>query len=532
MHPQEGVMEGTGANRRGEISFWRANPPSPLGRLGSPLPSKGNPLRWVVSRFLDCCWPKSSAESSWSNNCCNSKPLRPTAYLDGLRGFAAFLVYIHHHQLWAHGAANYANAAVFENAFGWRGLFHLATVPGIRNFFTGGHMAVAVFYVISGYVLSAKPLALIQGEEYGKLADNLGSAFFRRWFRLYMPLLITTLVYVTSWHVFGFWNPVCEPKDTLREELWNWYVEFKNFSYLFKEGPVWVSYNTHLWSIPLEMRGSMITFIACLSLSRASSTKRLISQVLLMIYFIYIVDGFYGALFIAGMMQCDLDLLSKRSDGSFPRWLRRAERYKVFIYYHFFAISMWLAGVPSQTADVMDLRGNPGWYWMSFLKPQAVLDPKWFYLFFAANMLVACTPRLGWLKRFFESRFCQFLGRISFSLYLVHGPILATVGDRLYHAVGYVRPFAESQEHMAPWTNILPLPKVGPMGMELAFLAPHVILLPLTFWVAHVATRTVDEPAVRFSNWLYKKTLPSSEGADFEPKCQGDDAAVALLRLA
>ncbi|KAM7191302.1 Acyltransferase family domain containing protein [Naviculisporaceae sp. PSN 640] len=530
MHQLDGVMEGTRANGRGEISSWRSNP-SPLGRLGSPLPSKGNPFRWV--RLLSfSCWPRSNAAESSSS----SKPIRPTAYLDGLRGFAAFLVYIHHHQLWAHGSTNYANAAVFENAFGWHDQFHFATFIGVRNFFTGGHMAVAVFYVISGYVLSAKPLALIQGEEYAKLTENLGSAFFRRWFRLYIPLLATTLVYLLSWHVFGYWNPVCEPKDTLREELWNWYVEFKNFSFLFKEGPVWVSYNTHLWSIPLEMRGSMITFIACLSLAKAPVKRRLISQIVLMFYFMYVVDGFYGALFIAGMLQCDLDLLYKRADGSFPRWLRRLERYKTFIYWHFFFISMWLAGVPSQTANVMDLRANPGWYWMSFLKPQAVYDPKWFYLFFAANMLVACIPRMQWLKRFFETRFCQFLGRISFSLYLVHGPILATLGDRLYHAVGYVRPFEDSKTHLAWWINLFPLPKVGPMGLEVSFLVPHLVLLPLTFWVADFVTRAVDEPAVRFPNWLYRKTVVAAceRGAGSpEPKMDvHDDAAVALLRLA
>ena len=518
MHPhQEGILDGTGATtRRGGLSSWRAHP-NQLARLGA---CKGNPLRWV--RFL-LLWPKGTTSEP-------SKPLRPTAYLDGLRGFAAFLVYIHHHELWAHGAANYANAAVFENAFGWHGQFSFATFYGVRNFFTGGHMAVAVFYVISGYVLSAKPLALLQAGDHGKLSENLGSAFFRRWFRLYIPLVVTTLVYVTSWHVLGYWNPICEPKKTLREELWNWYVEFKNFSFLFKEGPVWVTYNTHLWSIPLEMRGSIITFAAYLALSRATTKARLLCQVMLIIYFMYIVDGFYGSLFIAGMMQCDLDLLSKRSDGSFPRWLRRAERYKTFIYYHLFIVSMFLAGVPSQTAELKDLRANPGWYWLSFLKPQAVYDPKWFYLFFAANILVACTPRMGWLKRFFESRFCQFLGRVSFSLYLVHGPILATVGDRIYHAVGYVRPFADSQKHMAKWTNIFPLPKVGPMGLEVAFLVPHIVLLPLTFWVADVVTRAVDEPSVKFASWLYKQTL-AGDGTPPEPK-PDDETTLALMRLA
>jgi len=508
MHSRrEGILEGNGnTGNHGSVNWL-------VDGVGSSLPAKWSPLR-LLRHLL---WPASSSDPP--------KPLRSTAYLDGLRGFAAFLVYIHHHQLWAHGLHDLNHAFAFENAFGWRGEFYFATFVGVRNFFTGGHIAVACFYVISGYVLAAKPLSLIHSGELGKLGDNLASAFFRRWFRLYIPLIGTTFIYVTSFHVIGYWNPLCEAKATIGEEWWNWYAEFKNFSFLFKEGALWVTFNTHLWSIPLEMRGSMVIFMACIALSRATTKARLLSLLFMAFYFLYIVDGFYCALFITGMLQCDLDLLARRNDLYYPNFLRRLEPYKTFIYYHVFAIGMWLAGVPSQTARVEDLRANPGWYWLSFLKPQAVFDPKWFFLFFAANMIVACIPRLGWLKRFFESRFCQFLGRISFSLYLVHGPILASIGDRVYHMVGYIRTVGDHQEEIKAWSNILPLPKVGPLGLEIAFLLPHLFLLPFTLWVADIVTRTMDGPAVKFAAWLYKRTL----GGGPEPK---PEEPVAMLRLA
>ena len=40
-------------------------------------------------------------------------------------------------------------------------------------------MAVACFFIISGYVLALKPLSLIHAGEHLKLLDNLASAFFR-----------------------------------------------------------------------------------------------------------------------------------------------------------------------------------------------------------------------------------------------------------------------------------------------------------------------------------------------------------------
>src|SRR5690349_14371657 len=85
---------------------------------GLPIPTKWTPLRWLKHIF----WPASSSDPS--------KPLRPTAYLDGLRGFAAFLVYVQHHELWAHGLGNLQQAFAMENAFGWRGEFYFATFIG------------------------------------------------------------------------------------------------------------------------------------------------------------------------------------------------------------------------------------------------------------------------------------------------------------------------------------------------------------------------------------------------------------------
>ncbi|KAJ9148933.1 Acyltransferase 3 [Pleurostoma richardsiae] len=466
-----------------------------IAESGSGLPWKRG-LRWLKTSL----WPQSAPVSD------QPLKLRPTAYLDGLRGFAAFIVYWHHHELWTHAAEAGGDNAVFENAFGWNGNFHFATFYGVRNFFSGGHIAVALFYVISGYVLTLKPLSLIHAGELLKLGDNLASAFFRRWFRLYIPLIVTTFVTITIWHAFGIWNAACEPKSTYREEVWEWYADFKNFSFLFKEGgKPWLDVNQHLWSIPLEMRGSMVVYIAALALSRATTNARLLCLVLLAFYFMYIADGYYGALFVAGMLQSDLDQLAKKYEDEFPRFLRRLEPYKTFIYYHLLVIAMFLSGVPTHDYDVEHLRQNPGWYWLSYLKPQAVFDYKWFYLFWAANFIVAAVPRIPWLKRFFECRFCQYLGRISFSLYLVHGPVLHMIGDRLYAAVGWARPVGPETDKLGSWINIMPLPKTGPMGLEVAFLLPHIILLPLTLWVADVVTRAVDEPSVKIAQWMYKK---------------------------
>ncbi|KAJ5481560.1 hypothetical protein N7475_000372 [Penicillium sp. IBT 31633x] len=441
---------------------------------------------------------------TYSDNNSNEKqrlPSRPTAYLDGLRGFAALLVYWGHHEMWAHDGGGVGNA--FELAYGYDDKYYFTCLPGIRTLFSGGHFAVSVFFVLSGYVLSMRPLVLIQDGDYVGLGNCLSSAIFRRWFRLYIPVICTTLCYMTFLHLFKI-TAVPELQGSYRAELWNWYAEFKNFSFPLRTGgEPWFTYNFHAWSIPVETRGSLAVYTAVLALSRFRRNARLLGEVALVVYFLYIADGAHYAMFIAGMLLKDLDLLAIRND--LPRFFLRLAPFKVAILTALFYASLYLGGVPSHTGDLQQLRDSSGWYLLSFLKPQAVFDYKWFYLFWAAVFLVACTSHLQWLKTFFTAPFNLYLGRISFAFYLVHGPVLWTLGDRIYAAVGFVR--NSHQENCPWWIDRLPLPNAGPFGLEVNFLVANMVLLPLTVWLAEVTTRLVDEPAVKFSQWIYQRAL-------------------------
>lgn len=513
-----------GASQRPKLSLETSPPFSDMTGKFDGLLEKGYWEEVKPEKPIKACWkPAGHGRSkSWSVNlhsltpaifspktAAPREPLRRTAWLDGLRGFAAFLVYWHHHELWSHDTMldDVSTNSVFENTFGYKDNYYFATLPGVRVFFTGGHFAVTCFYVISGYVLCVKPLTLLQAGDYAKLGDNLGSALFRRWMRLYIPVIATTFVYMTIWHVFNVSPTAANPQENFRKELWNWYAEFKNYSFIFKEGGVpWFTYNFHSWSLPVEMKGSIVVYTSLLAFSRSTRNARLWCELGLITYFLYIADGWYCAMFVAGMLLADLDLLAQ--DANLPQFFYRLESFKELIFINLFCIAMYLGGVPSGNRDLDNLRANPGWYYLAYLKPQAVYDYKWFYLFWAAVFMIAAIPRLHYIKIFFETRFCQYLGRISYALYLVHGPIIWLIADKMYVAVGFVR--KEMKPGVAEWANTFPLPHVGPMGLEVAFLLPHVLLLPLTLWTAELVTRFFDEPAVKFAQWFYKKTLPES----------------------
>ena len=109
-----------------------------------------------------------------------------------------------------------------------------------------------------------------------------------------------------------------------------------------------------------------------------------------------------------------------------------------------------------------------------------------------------------------------YTGKISFGFYLVHGPVMWTVGDRLNAAVG--RPRGGAGERAPGWTNLFPLSDAGPLGLEINALVPHIILLPLTLWLAGVVTKLIDLPSAKLSKWVFQQRIqsPKALAADSE----------------
>lgn len=469
--------------------------PSTLATAPRPSSGASNLFAFLRPSFLD----KSRVPAK-------DVKLRRTAYLDGLRGFAALLVYLLHHAQYAHLATD--PGSKMETTWSYNGEYYFAAFPIVRNFFSGGHYAVTVFFVISGYVLSAKSLSQIQSGDLLGLGDTVASGLYRRFPRLFIPMFVVTITVVFLGR-FGL-VALYEPEPTLAGDLWEWYKEFKGITWIYQTGgKPFFTYNPHTWSLPVEWRGSVVIFGSLTAFSRASRNGRLWSEVGLMFYFLYIADGALFAMFVAGMFICDLDLLAIR--GELPDWMMRFKPWKTQFFYTLFILSQLLGGVPAHESGGLSLVNEPVWKYLNVFKPQAVWDTKWFFLFWASSFMVASVQHIHWAKAFFENRFNQYLGRISYAFYLVHGPILWVVGQRWYAVCGF-----EGWTHTQPaWANLLPIPKITFFfGLELNYIVAQMFLLPLTLWVGELVTVIVDDQTLKFCSWLYKeKVLPARVGS-------------------
>ncbi|KAK8042853.1 hypothetical protein PG994_013336 [Apiospora phragmitis] len=514
-----------------------------------------------------------------------------TAWLDGLRGWAAFSVCLAHMSVYTHPRIELCYGALIAPSpdSGHPSLRNAtpAAVPGLRLFWSGGHFAVMIFFVISGYVLTKRPITLLsqlppplplplpphQRQPQQPFVDALHSAMFRRPLRLLLPVALSTLFFATSWHVLDIATPWPERQASLGAELWSWARDLLKFGFFFRNRVLYTYYNIHTWTIPVELRGSCSVLVWLFlwgsppSVSSSSSGgsgvltwRRVVATAAMTIYLAVGAAGAWYAAFFAGMLTAEIDVLAAAAasnaaaDGKLvynqnphPRlpwdglldFLRRRPRMRSVLLHVMLAAGLYLGSEPS--SDVLkteELLGKcRGWKTLGRLIPApytASDEPesvqRWFWLFWAAWLLFVSVKELNWARSLFETRFSQYLGHHSFALYLIHGPLIGLVSERLFYLTGVKRgPLSDAEAAqfghlMNRWRDDprwWPFPRhptpsavdvLQPYwyGLEPEFLVCVALSLPVFLYAAELGTRLFDEPGVRVSRWAYRKLVKKS----------------------
>jgi peptidoglycan/LPS O-acetylase OafA/YrhL len=255
----------------------------------------------------------------------DSRPAQPTAWLDGLRGVAAFFVFLYHFQHLFHN-----NFYMGYGANNGKNDYWLIQLPIIRLIFTGGPM-VSVFWVLSGVSLSLKPIKLMRSRSWEQFQETMFSSVFRRALRLYIPVYTVQLCVLLA-TLLGFFDHASdlhkdwpfkggtnedffEVKNTAGEQIYDWVTSMVKLSSPFK--PIRPKYDVHLWTIPLEFRNSIVLFATLVAFSKLRSRIRIVLSLALYSYCVLVEEGDV-ALFIAGMTCAEFLLIKDEQAKQLP----------------------------------------------------------------------------------------------------------------------------------------------------------------------------------------------------------------------
>lgn len=428
---------------------------------------------------------------------------RSTAFLDGLRGLAALIVFIQH--------SNHFDLGVHGHGFAENGNYYIASLPFLRVFFSGGEAAVTIFFVLSGYVLSKGVLTLLRDGQRKACFARLASAVARRPLRLYIPPLAVSLgVAIIMQLPLGI-NPAqfISPDDSFFGQLKHWFDLSVMMFNPFKVQPMFHAYyvyNVSVWTLPLELQGSWLVYgllglVAFIGLP----TVWIFGSFYMLAFVLHFFAFWKMGSFIAGLTIAVVDVNGLQLPYRLPDNPYLTSRVRALIKYLPFLFAWYLLCQPSHGADPWS-DATPGWGLLTKLIPPTYEQEERvrFWQGIGSVMLIHNLLKLPKVQTFFNTRPLQELGRLSFSFYLVHLPILNVIEGPLARALGEV-PDPSAGGDTTWWDNRLYVPKIGPTGLSLRWWCSMAILLPFCLFVAHFATKTLDEPSVKAGAWLAQK---------------------------
>ncbi|KAM0335297.1 hypothetical protein ACHAQA_000342 [Verticillium albo-atrum] len=438
--------------------------------------------------------------------------LHSTSYLDGLRGLASLIVAICHY--------TEDNHDYFIPAWGLNENPSAALqLPFVRLVYSGRPM-VHIFFIISGIVLSYKPAKAIREHDIERCHSILASSAFRRPIRLFGPCIVSTFMIL----VLSYAGYLYDPLPTLSEQFEDWgHALFHGITWPWAwDTDLSPTYDIHLWTIPIEFIHSMLLFMVMLILSPLRWAVRLIALLYIMVY--CLICGRWAAFeFLGGCLITELHLLQashkpilSKTPEFVPRKGTTVWSIAKNMVYGAPVVAWWfIAGWPNENA----IR-TPGIMFLVDITPEpfASMDVDerghqkfWFGL--SAMGLVWAVSQVDMLQRLLEDAFVQHLGRISYALYIVHGPILNMVQ---HYVMGRVSIPAQGLPEMDGFVagvagaGIKGLTGTDtPTQQTLAWILGLLVIGPMVAWAADVFWRLVDLPIIgaarRLEEWCLEE---------------------------
>lgn len=358
------------------------------------------------------------------------------AGLDSLRGIAALIVVFNHLQLMLF--PDFGDAFLYKYTF--------------INWLINGRISVLLFFILSGFVL-ALPYMNGRNVEYK-------TYIIRRMCRIYLPFLFSALAAGALWYlVSGIpQSPVNFPWNE-----WGQHINIKSFmSMVFATGFMdSKNLNPPIWTLVIELRVAII-FPILVWWVRKFGIYGVVASV---------VAGFVSSKILMMVEPGSLMYFQKTVLGGVMLTIYYSVYFVFGIYLamHLDNFKKLMAMIPAYMHGILGL--------VLFLIPvsaaslpytleQLALAGIGCYLIIAC----ICLPKF---EKFLLNAQLQWLGKISYSLYLTHMPVMFTIIYILY--------------------DTLPLYQI------------LILAMPVVFIAAHLSQKYVEQPSIEFGKFLLRR---------------------------
>lgn len=376
--------------------------------------------------------------------------------LEGLRGLAAIVVAVYHFALAFYLLAYFGPRLVNP-------VQHLAIEPFLYANPLGGLIsgtfAVAIFFVLSGFVLS------IGFFQTGRV-DILRKLAAKRYLRLMLPALASVLLCYTVMKIGMNHNQQAAlvTGSTWLADNWSFAPHLgeaiKQATIGIFEGlvvPTTHPYNNVLWTMATEFIGSFIVFIALLLFGKSRYRWIMYTGLFIVTFNTWLLG------FVIGMILADLYSRGLMAEKRRSRWT-----VGVVI-----LSSIYLGGYPFDGPDLSHTVYGP-----ISLPAFTMLHHQTLATTVAATILVVAVLSTTQLATFLRRKHLSAIGKYTFSLYLIHIPILYSL------TVGLFLVFHQT------------------LGYNKSVALAVFISIPVVWWVTVLFEKFVDAKSVMLSSYV------------------------------
>lgn len=389
-----------------------------------------------------------------------SKKVKREEWIDGLRGLASLQVAVFHtlsDVCWSFYRSPWANNSQLQmsNFFRIVPIRVLAHGPGM----------VRLFFVISGYCIGTSlELRTHCGSTTARPSvtyyRKLSSAVVRRWLRLYLPLAVIAILGQILWFLDLYTEKPSDLRDLCpdaRPLLSPWSHVTCTITHLINALDVVNLKFTHglhntLWTIPLDARGSMHSYLASLGLANTKRKWRIVVLSALVLYHFWFaaheIQGYMFGLLVAEVQK--VLSVNGQSTTASRTWLRAPSAIAL-------VAGLYLVSLPPQQhTDPTEVLHDDYFFFKSLWLPHWENAAKytWQAYFLGAFLVFPALLGLPKCRACLCTRPLQFLGNISFSLFLVHSVVIRTLRARLIEwasVILHAQPPAEAHPASLSW---------------------------------------------------------------------------------
>lgn len=329
-------------------------------------------------------------------------------WLDGIKGIAAMGVFTHHFLLGflqsTYSGNNVSAHVSAQLEYG----FAQSPLSVVVN----GNFLVCVFCLISAIVMSLQTMRL---KDKSTLVDIL----LKRYFKLMIPVFFVCLIIyiMINTHMFGH----VDYAKTVLDSTWlaNYYTESsvplnKVFSSALYE--IWLrgdtTFSSAFWMLNILFIGSYISI--CLSCIYWKGGKKSIWVSGVMAWMLWCVSYKYYAIFALGTLMA----------GIYKEYVVKKNKIEKSVGIFMCLLGLFLGGFPTGVVATNVYMYLPG---------QNLLGYDGIHIIGAVFVIggIYLCGSIYWL----ETKLPQFLGRISYWIYLVHFPIIFSVSVQCFKGI-------------------------------------------------------------------------------------------------